>query len=156
MPTQDLRPNRSVTPGERLAPPLLLVSDMKPLIRDSMTRSVHTIGASLTLADAKRLMHKHHIRHLPVLQGGALVGLLSERDVQVISSMSELDPSCIRVEDAMTQAPWTVDQNTPLIDVAMHMAKEKLGSAVVMENDKVVGVFTTVDGMRVLAELLAS
>jgi acetoin utilization protein AcuB len=128
---------------------------MKLLIRDSMTRSVHTIGSSLTLADAARLMKKHKIRHLPVLDNGSLVGLVSDRDVQVISSMSELDPTCILVEDAMSQAPWTVEPTTPLIDVAMHMAETKVGSAVVMEHDKVVGVFTTTDGMRILAELLA-
>ena len=120
-----------------------------------MTRSVHTIGASLTLADAARLMKKHKIRHLPVLESGALVGVLSDRDVQVISSMSELDPTCILVEDAMSQAPWTVTPETPLVDVAQHMAETKIGSAVVMEHDKVVGVFTTTDGMRVLAEMLA-
>lgn len=127
---------------------------MKPLIRDSMTRSVHTIGASLTLADAARMMKKHKVRHLPVLDSGALVGLLSDRDVQVISSMSELDPSCILVEDAMSQAPYTVDPSTPLIEVAAHLAESKMGSAVVLEHDKVVGVFTTTDGMRILAELL--
>jgi acetoin utilization protein AcuB len=54
----------------------------------------------------------------------------------------------------MTQAPWTVTAQTPLVDVATHMAEEKLGSAVVLENDKVVGVFTTTDGMRALAALL--
>lgn len=121
-----------------------------------MTRSVHTIGASLSLADAARVMKKHKIRHLPVLEGGALVGLISDTDVQVISSMSEIDPTCILVEEAMSQAPWTVEPSTPLVEVAAHMAEAKLGSAVVMENDKVVGVFTTTDGMRVLAELLAS
>ena len=128
---------------------------MTLLIRDLMTRSVQTIGASLTLADAARLMKKHKIRHLPVLEGGALVGVLSDRDVQVISSMSELDPTCILVEDAMSQAPWTVTPETPLVDVAQHMAETKIGSAVVMEHDKVVGVFTTTDGMRILAEMLA-
>ena len=128
---------------------------MTLLIRDSMTKSVHTIGASLTLADAARLMKKHKVRHLPVLENGALVGLVSDRDVQVISGMSELDPTCILVEDAMSQSPWTVEPTTPLLEVATHMAESKVGSAVVMEHDKVVGVFTTTDGMRVLAELLA-
>ncbi len=138
-----------------MAWPMLPNLVMKLLIRDAMTSSVHTIGASLTLADAARMMNKHKIRHLPVLDGGALVGVLSDRDVQVISSMSELDPTCILVEDAMSQAPWTVGPTTPLIDVALHMAESKIGSAVVMEHDKVIGVFTTTDGMRVLADLLA-
>lgn len=127
---------------------------MTLLIQDLMSRSVHTIGASLTLADAAKVMKKHKIRHLPVLDSGALVGLLSDRDVQVISSLSDLDPTCILVEDAMSQAPWTVGPTTPLVEVALHMAETKIGSAVVMENDKVVGVFTTTDGMRALAQLL--
>lgn len=127
---------------------------MTVLVQDLMSRSPHTIGASLTLADAAKVMKKHHIRHLPVLDGGSLVGILSERDVQVISSTSELDPTCILVEDAMTQSPWTVNPSTPLVDVAKYMAAKKLGSAVVVDNDRVVGVFTTTDGMRVLADLL--
>lgn len=127
---------------------------MKPTVRDAMTRSVHTIGASMTLADAQRLMRRHHLRHLPVLEGAGLVGLLSERDAQLISAVSEMDPRCILVEAAMTRAPWTVDPDTPLLEVAAHMAEAKLGSAVVIENARVVGVFTTTDGMRVLAELL--
>lgn len=100
-------------------------------------------------------MGKHKIRHLPVLQGGALVGVISDRDVQVISSISQLDPSCILVEDAMSQAPYTVLGDAPVFEVARVMADRKLGSAVVLDaHDKVIGVFTTTDGMRVLAEVL--
>jgi|APLak6261665176_1056049.scaffolds.fasta_scaffold20820_2 acetoin utilization protein AcuB len=124
------------------------------LVRDLMTPAPHTIGVRLSLADAAKMMKKFKIRHLPVLENGALVGVLSERDVQMISSVSELDPSCILVEDAMTQAPWTVKPETSVREVAKAMADKKLGSAVVVENDKVVGVFTTTDGMRCLAELL--
>ncbi|MFZ5442803.1 MAG: CBS domain-containing protein [Myxococcota bacterium] len=123
-------------------------------VRDLMTPSPHTIGVRLSLADAAKMMKKYEIRHLPVLEAGALVGVLSDRDVQMISSMSELDPSCILVEDAMSP-PWTVTPETPLQEVAQSMADKKLGSAVVLENDKVIGVFTTTDGMRCLAELLA-
>jgi acetoin utilization protein AcuB len=89
-----------------------------------------------------------------VLEAGALVGVLSDRDVQMISSMSDLDPTCILVEEAMSP-PWTVEPATPVREVAKSMADKKLGSAVVLEHDKVVGVFTTTDGMRCLAELLA-
>lgn len=121
-----------------------------------MSRSPHTIGVSVSLAEAAKVMKKHRIRHLPVLEGGSLVGLLSERDVEVISSVSELDASCILVEEAMSQAPWIVSPQTPLLEVARYMADKKLGSAVVVESDKVVGVFTTTDGMRALADVLES
>lgn len=134
---------------------LLSVVDMSPLlVRDLMTRSPHTIGVQVSLADAAKVMRKYKIRHLPVLEGGELVGMISDRDVQMISSISELDPSCILVEEAMSQAPWTVSPGTPVQEVAATMAKRKLGSAVVLDDDKVVGVFTTTDGMRCLAELL--
>lgn len=127
---------------------------MALLVRDLMTPSPHTIGVRLSLADAAKVMKKYKIRHLPVLEAGALVGVLSDRDVQMISSMSDLDPSCILVEEAMSP-PWTVEPETPVRDVAKSMADKKLGSAVVLQNDKVIGVFTTTDGMRCLAELLA-
>lgn len=123
-------------------------------IRDVMTKSPHTIGISLTLADAKRVMDQYGIRHLPVLEGGALVGLVSDRDVQMISALSQLDVRDVTVEEAMSQVPFTVSPGTSLLTAVRHMAKKKLGSAVVVENDKVVGVFTTTDGMRVLADLL--
>lgn len=123
-------------------------------ISDLMTKTVHTIGASLTLADADRLMRKYDIRHLPVLEQGTIVGVLSDRDVQVATSLSELDPRCILVEDAMSQAPWTVAPDTPLLEVARHMAERKVGSAVVVEHDRIIGVFTTTDGMKALAMLL--
>lgn len=127
---------------------------MTLLIQDLMSKSVHTIGSSLSLADAAKVMKRHNIRHLPVLEQGTLVGLLSDRDVQLVTSVSDLDPSCILVEDAMSQAPWTVTPSTPLAEVAQRMADSKVGSAVVMEHDRVVGVFTTTDGMRALASLL--
>jgi acetoin utilization protein AcuB len=123
-------------------------------VSDLMTKTVHTIGASLTLADADRLMRKYDIRHLPVLEQGTIVGVLSDRDVQVATSLSELDPRCILVEDAMSQAPWTVAPDTPLLEVARHMAERKVGSAVVVEHDRIIGVFTTTDGMKALAMLL--
>lgn len=125
------------------------------LVRDVMTAAPHTIGIGLSLADAAKTMKKFKIRHLPVLDAGALVGILSDRDVQLISSVSQLDASCILVEDAMTQAPWTVSAKTPVAEVAQAMAEKKLGSAVVLDaNGRVIGVFTTTDGMRVLAEQL--
>lgn len=124
------------------------------LVRELMTKTPHTIGVRLTLADAAKVMKKYKIRHLPVLESGALVGVLSERDVQMISALSDLDPTCILVEEAMTQAPWTVSPDTSVLEVATTMAEKKLGSAVVMENDRVIGVFTTTDGMRCLAQLL--
>ena len=59
-----------------------------------------------------------------------------------------------RVEEAMTEQPYTVEPETPLDQVARTMAEKKFGSAVVLQNHKVVGIFTTVDACQALSELL--
>ena len=52
-------------------------------VRDLMTREVVTCGPDNTMAEAESLMNKHRIRHLPVVDGGKLIGMLSIRDVTV-------------------------------------------------------------------------
>ncbi len=52
-------------------------------VRDLMTREVTTCEQKTTMVEAERLMHKHRIRHLPVMDGATLVGMLSIRDVMV-------------------------------------------------------------------------
>jgi acetoin utilization protein AcuB len=124
------------------------------LVQDYMTPTPHSIGVALTLSDAKNMMRAYRIRHLPVLDGGKLVGLVSDRDIQMVESMEQVDAEAVTIEEAMSQAPYTVTPSTPLEVAARHMAKHKLGSAVVLEDRKVVGVFTTTDGMRALADML--
>jgi acetoin utilization protein AcuB len=65
-----------------------------------------------------------------------------------------VDPETVTVEDAMTPAPYTVSPQAPLDVVAEEMAEHKYGCAVVMDNGHVVGVLTTVDLARVLAQVL--
>jgi acetoin utilization protein AcuB len=67
-----------------------------------MTPSPHTIGIEQPLSVAAEPMRAHQIRHLPVLHGGKLVGILSERDVQLVSGVPSVDPAAIKVEDAMS------------------------------------------------------
>ena len=125
------------------------------LVQDYMTPSPHTIGASLSLSDAANMMKAHKIRHLPVLDGNSLVGIVSDRDVQMVKSMDAVDVDEVPIEEAMSQSPYTISATTPLEVVARHMAKHKLGSAVIVNaNQKVIGVFTVTDGMRALADML--
>jgi acetoin utilization protein AcuB len=115
-----------------------------------MTRAPHTIGREQPLAVAHRLMNEHGVRHLPVLHAGQLVGVLSQRDLHFLETLRDVDPQQVTVAEAMTTDVFTVSPRTTLRKVAAEMAERKLGSAIVVEHDRVVGVFTTVDALRAL------
>lgn len=125
-----------------------------PTVQKFMTVQPHSIGREQTMATAHRMMREHKFRHLPVLTGGELVGVLSDRDLNLIETLRDVDPEKVRVEDAMTSGPYTVSPETPLDEVVATMAEHKYGCAVVMQNRHLVGIFTTVDACRALAELL--
>lgn len=124
-------------------------------IAQYMTEGAHSIGRDQTIAEAGRRMRAHRIRHLPVLEGGQLVGMLSERDIALVEALPGVDAEEVSVEEAMSPEPYTVLPATSLDEVVRTMAEKKFGSAVVAENGRVLGVFTTIDALRVLGELLA-
>lgn len=125
----------------------------KTTIREYMTPSPHTIGADQPLTVASEIMRAHKIRHLPVLRGGALVGILSQRDVAMISGLPSVNPEEVQVEDAMSHSIYAVRPETPLDEVAAEMAAHKYGAALVVDGRaRVIGVFTTVDALHALAD----
>ncbi len=125
-----------------------------PVVRQYMTATPHTIGRTRSLAAARHLMLEHHVRHLPVLDGGHIVGLISERDLLLVESLPGVNPTEVRVEEAMVQNVFTVEPDAPVGEVVEAMIDRKLGSAVVSEGDRVIGVFTTIDALQAFHELL--
>lgn len=125
-------------------------------IRDFMTPHPHSIGQEQSLTRAHELMREHAIRHLPVLHGGRIVGLVSLRDLHLVETLSDVEPDEVSVEDAMSTELYTVPPEKPLGEVAREMAEHKYGAAIVVEGAKVVGLFTTVDALRALAEAVGS
>ena len=120
-----------------------------------MTVSPLTVARSRSLSAARKEMTDHQVRHLPVEQDGQIVGLLTERDLLLIESLPGVNPTDVRVEDAMVTEVYTVSATTPLRDVVLEMEKRKIGSAVVVEAGTPVGVFTTTDALRLLRTVLA-
>jgi acetoin utilization protein AcuB len=119
-----------------------------------MSASPHSIGADQTLALAHSMMKKHGIRHLPVLSAGKITGILSDRDLRFIESFRDVDPNKVKVDQAMSLEVYTVEPSARLATVAAQMAEQKVGSAVVMRGGEVVGVLTTTDLLRALADVL--
>ena len=124
-----------------------------PPIFKYMTTSPHTVDEKDSIANAAKKMAEHRIRHLPVMSGSKVVGLLSLRDINVIETLQGVDPKIVTVDAAMATQPYQTDAMTPVTEVASTMAEHKYGSAIVVQNNEVVGMFTTVDACRVLAEV---
>jgi acetoin utilization protein AcuB len=127
-----------------------------PHIKKYMTSDVQTIGDEQPMAVAHRLMREQHIRHLPVLHQGKLVGILSDRDLHLIETLRDVDPDKVAVSEAMTPDPYIVSPEAELDEVVSTMAAKKYGSAIVSDHGKVVGIFTTVDACSAFADLLTT
>ena len=79
---------------------------------------------------------------------------MTDRDVRFLELLNDVDPRLVTVSDAMAQTVYSVAPDARLDQVVQEMGARKYDAAVVMENAKVVGMFTTVDVCRVLANVL--
>lgn len=116
-----------------------------------MTPCPQTVGRDAPLAVAREQMSRFGIRHLPVLDDGDLVGILSDRELAMAERIGKDDPG-LRVGDVMTPDPYIALPSTPLAEVADEMAHHRYGAAIIVDRGNVVGVFTAIDALRVLAE----
>jgi len=126
-----------------------------PTVRQYMTPAPCTIARNQPLTIAHRTMREHGIGHLPVIDGGVVIGVLSERDVLLVESLPGANPTDVRVEEAMARDPYLVTPDTPVAEVAAALMERRISSAIAIEGDRPVGVFTAVDALHVLTDLLA-
>ena len=100
-------------------------------------------------------MRAHRIRHLPVVDDGELVGVVTERDLHILRSVAGVSLHRACVVEAMTEAVCPVELGAPLDEVLAMMSKHRDGSAIVIDGDGVVaGIFTTADACRAFTEVL--
>ena len=125
-----------------------------PTVKSYMTPSPHTVDFTCSMPEAQRMMRVHNLRHLPVLERGALCGIVTERDLLLAETLIGFDTRKVPVTDAMTRTVFSVKATDLLVNVAAAMGKDKYGCAVVMERETVVGILTTTDICRALADVL--
>jgi acetoin utilization protein AcuB len=123
-------------------------------IRGFMTLSPHSITSRHTLAEAHQTMRERGVRHLPVIDDGKVTGVVSQRDLYLLETLRGVDAARELVEEAMSSEPFVVEPDAALEDVAEAMASHRHGSALVVAEGVVVGIFTTTDALRALATLL--
>ncbi len=132
-------------------------------VRDFMTHNPITAAPEVSHPDALALMRKHHIRRLPIISKGKLVGIVSEKDLlsnqpsqattlsvyEIYSLLSRL-----HMQDIMTKPVVTVEGDCPMEEAACIMVAKKIGCLPVMDGDSVVGIITETDVFRALMEVL--
>lgn len=131
------------------------------LVKDSMTRNVITTAPGATAADVLALCRERRIRHVPVVEDGELVGIVSDRDLR--SATPALgDPARaealgkIIVEDTMNRDVATTTPDNPIETAANEMRERSIGCLPVMESETLVGIITTSDVMDALVHLVGA
>ena len=124
--------------------------DHIPMVASVMTPFPYWIDVDESVRRARALMVEHTIRHLPVMRGGSLIGMLSDRDLK-----RALDPAIglppedeLFVRDVYISDPYVVDSRTALDVVLEHMAAHHIGSALVTSHGRLAGIFTASDACR--------
>lgn len=114
-----------------------------------------TANEDMTVDDLQRLMERHNIRHLPVMRGETVVGVISHRDVRLVMGLTALEKLQVRASDIMAENPLTVSSSTPLDEVAYAMSEQKVGSAIVNDGKgRLLGIFTATDALNALIEIV--
>ena len=133
------------------------------LIRDVMQRDVATLRVTDTLGLADDIMELGRIRHLPVVSGGVVVGIVSQRDLYraAVSSMLQMPRSEEREWLGKIPVVNVMSSNVVTVapDATMHMAVElmlsnRIGCLPVVEHGKLVGLVSETDCLRYLAHVL--
>lgn len=127
----------------------------KAPITTIMTQNVVTLKKSDSLEKAEKLFKKHHIRHIPVVSGKAIIGMLSYTDLLRISfadsAFEEEDYvesvvyNMFTIEQVMVKKIVSVKSSNTIKEVAEILAKSEFHALPVVDNNILVGIVTTTD-----------
>lgn len=124
-----------------------------PYIQTLMTKLPHSVGASAKISKASELMKTHKCSHLPVLDGGTIVGLISKHDIEKVEKLK--DYGNIAVSEIMTDEPVVVEPNTSVGKTIKMMLDKKINSVIVHGTaDQSWGIFTSTDALKYLVDIL--
>lgn len=126
-----------------------------------MTKDVVTLNPTQSLYDAERLFNKHGIRHIPVVEGKRVVGVISKTDLLRISFADLTDNEdtvevvvydLYTIPQVMTKVPVTVESDTTIKEVAEILTKQSFHSIPVVDQGNLVGIVTSTDLINYLLE----
>ena len=127
-----------------------------PAIKSVMTPFPYSVASDASMVEAMEFLQQHGIHHLPVTEGGELVGVLTYKDIKLYlgteAGNSKQDE--LKVKDVYIREPYIVDLNERLDRVLRTMGDRHIGSALVTRNGKLAGLFTDTDACRSFADYL--
>lgn len=131
------------------------------LVRSRMAQRLITVAPDTPIADALALSRKHRIRHLPVVQGERIVGLVTDRDIRLAIPPMWADEheelqAALRtrtVQEVMTRELITAHPDMPIEEAGKLLYKHKIGSLPVVTGDALVGILTESDVLRAFVDL---
>src|SRR4051812_19984332 len=126
---------------------------LMPTVHRYMTLHPRTVSRHDPMSRAHEIMREHGFRHLPVLEDGKLVGMLSDRDLRLGEARST-DPDAVPVEDVMSRCVIAVTPETPLDEAIELMTAARCSSLVAIGKTGVVGILTATDALFALTDLL--
>lgn len=123
-------------------------------MRDVMITIPLTVDESSSLATVERMFGRYGIRHLPVTHQGNLSGILFARDLEAVLKIPDILHEEQTIATIVNRHPVQVAPSAPLADVVQEMAQKKVEAVMVVESGKIVGIFTVIDALHLLAETL--
>ena len=122
-------------------------------VSEIMSQEIVTVTPDKRVGQALQLMQKQQIRHLPVVEGGRMVGWITSRDLREVLLASMLEK--ITVADVMVRAPISVSPDTGVEEAARLVKEHKIGGMPVLDGDRLVGVVTMLDVIGAFLTLLS-
>jgi len=122
------------------------------LVKNQMSKKVVTIPPDTSILRAIEIMREKSIRHLPVVEEGELVGLVTEGDLRQASLLSLVDK--VSIDDVMIKKPVTVAPGASIEEAARLVYRHKIGGLPVVVGRKLVGIITIVDILAAFIQLL--
>jgi acetoin utilization protein AcuB len=125
-----------------------------PKIKSVMTAFPYSVKVETPVAEALELMRSHSIHHLPVMDNNVVIGIVSDRDIDLLAGANSKNTDQILVGDVQRPDPYIVDLQERLDVVLNRMANNHINAAVVTRHGRLVGLFTSSDAQRAFAEFL--
>lgn len=121
-------------------------------VKERMSSALITLNPRATLAQARALLDQHRIRHLLVLEGGKLAGIITDRDIRSVTSASSLEK--LRVGEVMTKNVITVGPETRIQEAAKLLLTHRIGGLPVVKRGELQGIITETDLLKALVEIM--